>query len=230
MEKHIRSHMLEKISSMKLLILMSLFFTCSTVQENNSFNKYLKGFMTHDLPFKVKMDNIYAFNDMIYDTNTDRHIKNVYLVIDTSNYIFLRQKRENKNKNNITYRYLYQFTTTKDYHPVIILEDYFFDDEINEMWFHLYIYNNDGNIIDDKVIGGYKIDYKEQYFTIDKELNITSTMFEFLPSPDGDDSHLYAKRVIKKYNITDTGKIFTQSTTEKKAKFEITKTGYVELK
>jgi hypothetical protein len=205
------------------IILISLLLSCTSTQGKDTlFKSYLEGFTKYNLPLDVNRENIFSYNEMIYDTSTDRHISNVYLNIDTTFYKLF------KSKSGTNYRYLYQFDSEKDYKVVVILEDYLLDDDINGMWFHLYTYK-DEKIVDDVVIGGYEVDNKEQFFTIDKDLNIISTLFEFLQSPDGDDNYMYAKRIINKYNITDTGNIIRQSTTEKEAKFDMTKTGYVEI-
>jgi hypothetical protein len=221
--------MLERINKMKIFIILSFLIACNNIHGNSSFNDYLNNFKSHKLPLILDKSNIYSYNEMIYDTESERHISNVFLSIDSSYFDYLKNK-ETDSKYEVNYRSLYQIFNKEDYKGLIVLEDYSFDNEVSGMWFHLYTYDNFGKIIDEKIIGGYEIDNKEQFFTIDKDLGIVTRLYEFLNSPDGDDKNMYAKESILQYKISETGKIITVSSQEKEAKFLETKNGYTEIK
>lgn len=226
METLILLHMLEKINNMKIILVISILFSgCS----QNNHESYLKKFKDIELPLNINRANIFDFNNMIFNETTETHVKNVYPVLDSTYYNYINLK-ENNNEVIINYRCIYKFNLDNFNQAVIVSEDHIVDGEEQAIWFRLYTYNSEGAIIDNLLIGGYKIDYKEQFFILDKNRNIRTTMFEFLPPPDNDYDNIYAKRISNKYKISDSGKIIQQEEErEKEAKFSITHDGYKEL-
>lgn len=208
---------------MKLVLIIGLLFSCTSISDLQE--EYLKLFKSVELPISIDRANIYEYNKIVFNKNTETHQRSEYPMLSSSNYKYI----ETKDIGQIEYRCLYKFELSDDIWATIIIEDHMEDCEVNEACFVLYTYNKQGEIIDSLLLGGYEIDYKEQFFTIDREMNINTELFEFLPPPDNDYDFMYAKKVIKNYKLQVSGKIIHQTESEKKSKFTITEHGYKEV-
>ncbi len=208
---------------MKLILIIGLLFSCTSTSDFQE--EYLRHFNRTELPFSIDRANIFEYKKIVFNKITETHHRSEYPILDSSNYKYIKTK----DVDEIEYRCLYKFELSDDNWATIIIEDYIEDDEINEVWFVLYTYNRQGEIIETLLLGGYKIDYKEQFYSIDKELNISTELYEFLPPPDNDYDNIYAKKTTKKYKLLTTGKILKQEEIEEKEKFTITENGYKEI-
>jgi hypothetical protein len=137
---------------MKLILLISLIFSCTSMSEVQE--EYFKLFKELSLPLTVNSANIHDYNSMIFDENTETHKRNIYPTLKSEHYKYITQKDYGK----INYRCIYKFKVSDEVLATILIEDYIEDEDVNEMWFRLYTYTKDGEIIENLLLGGYKIE------------------------------------------------------------------------
>jgi hypothetical protein len=203
-----------------LFFIASLLFTSNQkTEESKKFENYFEKFRKTDLPFKIDRNNLFSFDKMIYDKDSNIHKLNVYPELDKKYFDYLILN----NNENVKYRFCFSIKGTKNYKAVVIIRDVIIDDEDDQsqVWLDLYTYNNEGEIIDLLTLAGYEIDVKEQFVFINNNYEIQIDSFTFLPNPKDDFEHIFANQTTNKYAISSNGKITLTSSNVKNGKFKL---------
>jgi hypothetical protein len=208
----------------KFLFIAILFLTCSQKgEENKKFENYLENFKKIDLPFKIDRSNLFSFDRMIFDKESNRHKLNTFVEVDTQYYNYLNLS----NKEEIKYRFCYKIDETNNYKAVILIRDIVKEDDQSQVWIDLYTYNNAGGIIASLTLAGYEVDVNEQFVIIKNDFEIQIESYKFLPNPKDDYEHIFATKTINLYKIDNNGKIVLIQSNVKDGKFKIVNEGYI---
>lgn len=211
----------------KLIIFLGLIFINLPGKSQNSDASlvFWNKFKNKDLPIAITQNSARDFAEFIWEGNLRK--KNIYPEIEIAELPYLSERKE-AIPSYLRRRYvaLYQITVNHPFRLVLYKKETNpFDDEEHpddgKEWMILATFDKSGKLIDKFILGGFVVHKTDQYGWIDKNFNITTQKFDFLPSNDY--KYTNAIETKMKYVLKNDGHFVKLDSISKKGKFKTIK-------
>ncbi|MEI7492176.1 MAG: hypothetical protein WCK92_12310 [Bacteroidota bacterium] len=160
------------------------------------FNEFTNLF--HDKSTPLNLDRKTIFGLATYNTKEYKEISSIYQGYLLSELL--------KDSTNCKFRCIINLKYSSELILLLIAKDIYENGDQIELELYLDLYKQDGEIIDYKYISGFKIDTKEKFAEIEKDLKVTTKEYQFSISKEQKHPDLYyAQETIENWAVTITG-------------------------